>query len=77
MGSKEHDSLLCNNKTSEKNNYEGKFNTLRIISLKGNISSNEIDFFGQYVHISHSLSSLQGGSRNCITSITNASSFFF
>ncbi|CAB4008729.1 Hypothetical predicted protein, partial [Paramuricea clavata] len=34
MGSKEHDSLLCNNKTSEKNNYEGKFNTLRIISLK-------------------------------------------
>lgn len=34
-------------------------------------------FWGQYVHISHSLSSLQGGSRNCIASITNASSFFF
>ncbi|XP_028390849.1 shootin-1-like isoform X2 [Dendronephthya gigantea] len=34
MGSKKQDSKLCNSKNADKNDYEGKFNTLRIISLK-------------------------------------------
>jgi hypothetical protein len=52
MGSKEQDSVL-NDKTSEKNNYEGKFNTLRIISLKGNISPTKFDSLdNMYIHIS-------------------------
>ena len=50
MGSKERDSKLCNGKTVDKNDYEGKFNTLRIISLKGNISAVKIDLLRQYIH---------------------------
>lgn len=38
MATEGQNALGCNEKLGDRNNYEGKFNTLRIISLKGEFS---------------------------------------